>query len=149
MAAQELAAMPIMRMFVAFLPCVPFCVCLPCLACSVALIIQVSDCEQSHIVQAFCLHPVTDVNYGYYRHELSDMFCRRFFDPEHWKIVLVDQRGCGASRPLAGLQDNNTQALIQDYEQLRKYLKIRKWMLFGGSWGVTLSLAYAQQQPKM
>lgn len=76
-------------------------------------------------------------------------FCRRFFDPKHWKIVLVDQRGCGASRPLAHLPNNNMQALIDDYELLRKHLKIRKWLLFGGSWGVTLSLAYAQQQPNM
>ena len=75
--------------------------------------------------------------------------CRRFFDPEHWKIVLVDKRGCGASRPLACQQDNNTQALIHDYELLRKHLNIKKWLLFGGSWGVTLSLAYAQQHPNM
>ena len=71
--------------------------------------------------------------------------CRRFFDLQHWKVVLVDQRGCGSSTPLGCLVDNNTQALIDDYEKLRKRLKIRKWMLFGGSWGVSLSLAYAQQ----
>ncbi len=71
--------------------------------------------------------------------------CRRFFDLQHWKVVLVDQRGCGSSTPLGCLVDNNTQALIDDYEKLRKRLKIKKWMLFGGSWGVALSLAYAQQ----
>lgn len=71
--------------------------------------------------------------------------CRRFFDLQHWKVVLVDQRGCGSSTPLGCLVDNNTQALIDDYEKLRKRLKIKKWMLFGGSWGVSLSLAYAQQ----
>ncbi|DBB16553.1 TPA: hypothetical protein ACH3X3_014815 [Trebouxia sp. C0006] len=69
----------------------------------------------------------------------------RFFDLQHWKVVLVDQRGCGSSTPLGCLVDNNTQALIDDYEKLRKRLKIKKWMLFGGSWGVALSLAYAQQ----
>ncbi|KAL0026450.1 hypothetical protein WJX79_010832 [Trebouxia sp. C0005] len=69
----------------------------------------------------------------------------RFFDLQHWKVVLVDQRGCGSSTPLGCLVDNNTQALIDDYEKLRKRLKIKKWMLFGGSWGVSLSLAYAQQ----
>lgn len=63
--------------------------------------------------------------------------------------MLVDQRGCGASRPLGCLQDNTTQALVDDYEQLRKKLKIKKWLLFGGSWGVTLSLAYAQQHPNV
>lgn len=71
--------------------------------------------------------------------------CRRFFDLEHWRVVLVDQRGCGSSTPLGCLVDNNTPALIDDYEKLRKKLKIRKWTLFGGSWGVALSLAYAQQ----
>lgn len=73
------------------------------------------------------------------------LLCRRFFDLEHWKVVLVDQRGCGASKPTGCLVDNTTQALINDYEKLRKQLKIKKWMLFGGSWGVALSLAYAQQ----
>ena len=72
---------------------------------------------------------------------------RQFFDLRHWKVVLVDQRGCGASRPLGCLQDNNTNALVQDYEKLRKRLKIKRWTLFGGSWGVALSLAYAQQHP--
>lgn len=82
-------------------------------------------------------------------HKFCGLTFRRFFDPEHWKVVLVDQRGCGASRPLGCLLDNNTQALIHDYEQIRKQLKIRKWMLFGGSWGVALSLAYAQQHPNV
>ena len=59
----------------------------------------------------------------------------------------MDQRGCGSSTPVGCLVDNNTQALVDDYEKLRKQLKIRKWMLFGGSWGVALSLAYAQQHP--
>ena len=72
---------------------------------------------------------------------------RQFFDLRHWKVVLVDQRGCGASRPLGCLQDNNTDALVQDYEKLRKRLKIKRWTLLGGSWGVALSLAYAQQHP--
>lgn len=79
------------------------------------------------------------VNHGY--------ACRRFFDIRKWKIVMVDQRGCGASTPKGCLQDNNTQELIQDFEKLRVHLRVKRWMLFGGSWGVALSLAYAQQHP--
>lgn len=69
---------------------------------------------------------------------------RRFFDPKHWRIVLVDQRGCGASTPRGCLQDNTTQALVADFELLRRHLDIDTWVLFGGSWGTALSLAYAQ-----
>ena len=71
-------------------------------------------------------------------------FQRRFFDPELYRIILFDQRGCGRSTPHAELQENNTQLLISDIETIRQYLNIEKWLVFGGSWGSTLALAYAQ-----
>jgi len=72
---------------------------------------------------------------------------RRFFDPHFWRIVIFDQRGAGRSRPLGGLDDNTTQDLVADIEVLRRHLGIERWLLFGGSWGSTLALAYAQAQP--
>ena len=71
-------------------------------------------------------------------------FQRRFFDPQHYRIILFDQRGCGRSMPHAELRDNTTQDLVADIERIRNYLKIEKWLVFGGSWGSTLALAYAQ-----
>ncbi|MEX2131954.1 MAG: prolyl aminopeptidase [Pseudohongiellaceae bacterium] len=73
---------------------------------------------------------------------------RRFYDPEVYRIVTFDQRGCGRSTPHAVLEENDTANLIQDMEQIRKFLKIDKWVLFGGSWGATLSLLYAQAFPE-
>ena len=73
---------------------------------------------------------------------------RRFFDPNFWRIVIFDQRGAGRSRPLAGLDANTTPHLIADIEMLRKFLGIDRMLLFGGSWGSTLALAYAQAHPK-
>jgi proline iminopeptidase len=70
---------------------------------------------------------------------------RRFFDPAHWRIVIFDQRGAGRSRPLGSLEANTTVNLVADIELLRDYLDIDRWLLFGGSWGSTLALAYAQQ----
>lgn len=72
---------------------------------------------------------------------------RRFFDPSAYRIVLFDQRGCGYSTPHASLQDNTTWHLVDDIEKLRKHLKIERWQVFGGSWGSTLALAYAQTHP--
>ena len=72
---------------------------------------------------------------------------RRYFSPDDYRIVLFDQRGCGHSTPHGSLIHNNTQALIDDMEHIRKTLQIEKWVLFGGSWGSTLSLLYAQQHP--
>jgi proline iminopeptidase len=72
---------------------------------------------------------------------------RRFFDPAAYRIVLFDQRGCGNSRPYASLVDNTTWDLVADMERLREHLGIERWLLFGGSWGSTLSLAYAQTHP--
>lgn len=71
----------------------------------------------------------------------------RFFNPKGYYIVLVDQRGCGKSRPIAEVRENTTKDLISDFEKIRKNLKIEKWMVFGGSWGSTLSLAYAIEHP--
>lgn len=72
---------------------------------------------------------------------------RTFFDPEGYRIILFDQRGCGRSVPHAELENNNIQALIDDMEKIREYLGIDRWVLFGGSWGATLSLAYAEANP--
>ena len=73
---------------------------------------------------------------------------RRFFNPRHYRIVLFDQRGCGKSRPHASLVDNTTWDLVADIERLREHLQIRRWQVFGGSWGSTLALAYAQTHPR-
>ena len=68
---------------------------------------------------------------------------RRFFDPSFYRIVLFDQRGCGQSTPSGSISENTTSHLVADIEQLRHYLDVDRWLLFGGSWGSTLSLAYA------
>ena len=73
---------------------------------------------------------------------------RRFFDAERFRIILLDQRGAGRSTPLAELSNNNTQALVDDLERVREFLGIDRWMLFGGSWGSTLALVYAQTWPE-
>ncbi|MBI5852772.1 MAG: prolyl aminopeptidase [Planctomycetes bacterium] len=73
---------------------------------------------------------------------------RGFFDPSAYRIVLFDQRGCGKSRPHASLVDNTTWHLVADIEALRKKLRIPRWQVFGGSWGSTLALAYAQKHPE-
>lgn len=72
---------------------------------------------------------------------------RSFFDPERYRIILFDQRGAGRSTPHASLEHNNTQLLVQDIEAIREYLDIERWLLFGGSWGSTLSLVYAETHP--
>ncbi|MFC4762270.1 prolyl aminopeptidase [Dyella koreensis] len=72
---------------------------------------------------------------------------RRFFDPKVYRIVLFDQRGCGRSTPHAELTDNTTWHLVSDIERLREHLGIDRWQVFGGSWGSTLALAYAQTHP--
>lgn len=72
---------------------------------------------------------------------------RRFFNPEHYHIILFDQRGCGRSLPFGSLQDNQTNYLVDDIEKIRQQLNIEKWHVFGGSWGSTLSLVYAQTHP--
>ena len=74
--------------------------------------------------------------------------CRRFFDPAVYRIVLFDQRGCGKSTPHAELKDNTTWHLVNDIERIRNHLGIDRWQVFGGSWGSTLALAYAQTHPE-
>ncbi|MCK9488589.1 MAG: prolyl aminopeptidase [Xanthomonadales bacterium] len=72
---------------------------------------------------------------------------RRFFDPDKYRIILFDQRGCGRSTPHAELTDNTTWHLVADIEALRSHLGIERWQVFGGSWGSTLAMAYAQSHP--
>lgn len=73
---------------------------------------------------------------------------RQYFDPEKWLIVMFDQRGCGKSTPNAELRENTTWDLVADIERLRSHLNISQWVVFGGSWGSTLSLAYSQTHPE-
>jgi proline iminopeptidase len=73
---------------------------------------------------------------------------RRFFDPGFWRVVIFDQRGAGRSRPLGSLAANTTPHLVEDIETLRTFLGIERFLLFGGSWGSTLALAYAQAHPE-
>lgn len=72
---------------------------------------------------------------------------RRYFNPEKWRIILFDQRGCGQSKPFAELKENTTWDLVSDIEKLRNHLSIARWSVFGGSWGSTLALAYAIKHP--
>ncbi|RVV98107.1 prolyl aminopeptidase [Mesobaculum littorinae] len=72
---------------------------------------------------------------------------RRYFDPSAWRIILFDQRGCGRSRPHASVENNTTWDLVADIERIRETLGIDRWVVFGGSWGATLSLVYAQTHP--
>ncbi|MDY6991125.1 MAG: prolyl aminopeptidase [Pseudomonadota bacterium] len=77
-----------------------------------------------------------------------DPFYRRFFNPQQWHLVLFEQRGCGRSQPYAELEDNTTWDLVEDIERLRQHLGIERWLVFGGSWGSTLALAYSQCYPE-
>src|SRR5882757_10355968 len=77
----------------------------------------------------------------------TDAKMRTFFDPRVYRIVMFDQRGCGKSKPHACLVDNTTWHLVEDMERLREHLGIKRWQVFGGSWGSTLALAYAQTHP--
>ena len=74
-------------------------------------------------------------------------YYRQFFNPEKWRLIMFDQRGCGKSIPHAELRENTTWELVKDIEKLREYLGIDNWVVFGGSWGSTLSLAYSQTHP--
>ena len=78
----------------------------------------------------------------------TDAKHREFFDPEKFRIVLVDQRGCGKSTPLSCLDENTTWDLVSDLELIRKKLEITNWLIFGGSWGSTLAMAYAEKFPE-
>ncbi len=72
---------------------------------------------------------------------------RRYFNPDKWRIIMFDQRGCGNSTPFAELKENTTWDLVDDIEKIRKHLSIDRWVVYGGSWGSTLSLAYSQTYP--
>lgn len=72
---------------------------------------------------------------------------RQYFDPQKWRVILFDQRGCGKSTPYAELRENTTWDLVEDIEKLRRHLKVDKWVVFGGSWGSTLALAYSEKHP--
>ena len=72
---------------------------------------------------------------------------RRFFNPRKWRIIIFDQRGCGKSIPHAEIKENTTWDLVSDIEKIRKFLNVKKWVVFGGSWGSTLSLSYAISFP--
>lgn len=78
----------------------------------------------------------------------TDPLYRRMFNPDKYRIVLFDQRGCGRSEPFAELRENDTWNLVQDIEKIRVHLGIESWVVFGGSWGSTLSLSYAQTHPE-
>ncbi len=73
---------------------------------------------------------------------------RRYFDPQVYRVILFDQRGCGRSRPYASCEANTTWHLVADMEEIRRTLGIEQWVLFGGSWGATLALIYAQSHPE-
>jgi proline iminopeptidase len=77
----------------------------------------------------------------------TDPWQRQFFDPQKYRIILFDQRGCGKSIPHAELRDNTTWDLVADMERIREHLGIESWVVFGGSWGSTLALAYAETHP--
>lgn len=77
-----------------------------------------------------------------------DPLYRRYFNPEKWRVILFDQRGCGKSTPHAELRENTTWDLVSDIEALRSHLDIGQWAVFGGSWGSTLALAYSQTHPE-
>jgi|TARA_Y100000782_G_scaffold77703_1_gene83647 proline iminopeptidase len=72
---------------------------------------------------------------------------RRYFNPDKWHIIMFDQRGCGKSTPFAELKENTTWDLVDDIEKIRNHLSIDRWVIYGGSWGSTLSLAYSQTYP--
>jgi proline iminopeptidase len=78
----------------------------------------------------------------------TDPRMRRYFDPARYRVVLLDQRGCGKSTPFATLEENTTWHLVDDIEVLRRHLGIESWQVFGGSWGSTLALAYAETHPE-
>lgn len=73
---------------------------------------------------------------------------RRFFDPDHYRIIIFDQRGAGRSHPIGSIENNTLAHLVEDMEKLRDRLMIDRWHIFGGSWGSTLALAYAQKHPQ-
>lgn len=103
-------------------------------------VIHVEECGNRHGQPALILHGGPGGG--------SNPTMRRYHDPERYRIVLFDQRGCGRSTPHASIEKNTTPDLIADIERIRESLGIERWQLFGGSWGSTLALAYAETHPE-
>lgn len=102
--------------------------------------LHVEECGNPHGLPVIFLHGGPGAGISTYH--------RRFFDPQRYRIVLFDQRGAGRSTPFAELRDNTTWHLVADIETIREALGIERWVVFGGSWGSTLALAYAQTHPE-
>lgn len=102
--------------------------------------LHVEECGRADGLPALFLHGGPGAGVSPYH--------RRFFDPQRYRIVLFDQRGAGKSTPHADLHDNTTPHLVADIEAIRLHLGIERWVVFGGSWGSTLALAYAQAHPE-
>lgn len=102
--------------------------------------LYIEECGNSAGVPVVFLHGGPGAGCGAYH--------RQYFDPDIYRIVLFDQRGCGKSTPHASLNNNTSWDLVADIERIREHLKIDKWVVFGGSWGSTLGLLYAQTHPK-
>ena len=103
-------------------------------------LLYLEECGNSKGIPALFLHGGPGAG--------CERYHRQFFDPEQYRIILFDQRGCGKSTPHAGLEGNTTQALVADIERIRQYLGIEQWLVFGGSWGSTLGLVYAETCPE-
>jgi proline iminopeptidase len=103
-------------------------------------VLHVEECGNSHGLPVLFVHGGPGAG--------CEPYHRRFFDPNIYRIVLFDQRGSGRSTPHAELQGNTTQALVSDMERIREHLGIERWVLFGGSWGSTLALVYAETHPE-
>ncbi|MCU0765919.1 MAG: prolyl aminopeptidase [Gammaproteobacteria bacterium] len=102
--------------------------------------LHVEECGTARGIPALFLHGGPGAG--------CEPYHRRFFDPARYRIVLFDQRGAGRSLPHADLTDNTTWHLVADIERIREHLGIDRWLVFGGSWGSTLALAYAQRHPE-
>ena len=102
--------------------------------------LYVEECGNPHGIPVLFLHGGPGVG--------CNPDSRRFFNPKYYRIILFDQRGSGRSKPYASLVNNTTQDLIADIEKIREHCKVDCWMLFGGSWGSTLAIMYAQTYPK-
>jgi len=102
--------------------------------------LHIEECGNPHGLPVLFLHGGPGAGVSTYH--------RRFFDPARYRIVLFDQRGAGKSTPHAELRDNTTQHLVADIEKIRVHCGIERWVVFGGSWGSTLALAYAQAHPE-